>query len=160
MFRQDDQLVVTLSQQGEVRVYDSGSGQLLVEPIPAGAGAAVTGFDANDRHVAIATEEGVALWPLPPLSIRAPVPDWLLRLATATAGGELDRFALFRRQPVDGETFDELRREVAGLPDDAPYVDWGRWLLADPEARPISPGARATPAVEGSCKPPPRAPRR
>jgi hypothetical protein len=163
MFRQDDSLVVTLSQQGEVRVYDSRSGQLLIEPIPAGKDSAVTAFDANENTVAIATATGVTLWPLPPLSVRAPVPDWLLQLATATAGGALDRFAMFRRQPVDAGTFDALRREVAGLPKDAPYVEWGRWLLADPDTRPISPGARATPAAaEGAAKPlsPLRAPRR
>jgi hypothetical protein len=64
---------------------------------------------------------------------------------------------------VDAGTFDALRREVAGLPDDAPYVEWGRWLLADPDTRPISPGARATPAAAGGAAPPlppPRAPRR
>jgi eukaryotic-like serine/threonine-protein kinase len=163
MFREGDSLVVTRTLRGEVRVYDSRTGQLLVEPLPVGQGAIVTGFDADGRHLAVATDAGVTLWPLPPLSVRAPVPDWLLRLATATAGGTLDRFATFCPQSVDAAAYDALRREVTRMPDDAPYVQWGRWLLADPESRPISPGARLTAnALERAptlpC--PPRPPRR
>ena len=31
-------------------------------------------------------------------------------------------------------------------PDNAPYVEWGRWLLADRATRPIAPGLKITAA--------------
>ena len=40
----------------------------------------------------------------------------------------------------------DVRRELAALPDDAPYVDWGRWFLSDSPTRPIAPGFTITPA--------------
>ncbi len=74
------------------------------------------------------------------------MPDWLLRLATTLAGGEIDRHARFRPQTFDAKVFDALRRELAALPDDAPYVEWGRWFLADRATRSIAPGFTITPA--------------
>jgi len=41
---------------------------------------------------------------------------------------------------------DNVRRELAALPDDAPFVEWGRWILDDREDRSIAPGFTITPA--------------
>ena len=41
---------------------------------------------------------------------------------------------------------DDVRRQLAALPDNAPYVEWGRWFLADPATRSIAPGFTVTPA--------------
>ena len=46
----------------------------------------------------------------------------------------------------DESIFDEIRAELAALPDDAPYVEWGRWFLADRATRPIGPGLKLTTA--------------
>lgn len=32
------------------------------------------------------------------------------------------------------------------LPDDSPYVEWGRWFLADRATRSVAPGFTITPA--------------
>jgi hypothetical protein len=40
---------------------------------------------------------------------------------------------------------DEVRRQLAALPDNAPYVEWGRWFLSDPDTRSIAPGFVITP---------------
>jgi hypothetical protein len=48
--------------------------------------------------------------------------------------------------PGAGEKLDELRRTVAALPDNAPYVSWGRWFFADRATRPIAPGFTITAA--------------
>ena len=40
----------------------------------------------------------------------------------------------------------DVRRTVAELPDDAPYVEWGRWFLADRATRSVGPGFTITPA--------------
>jgi hypothetical protein len=68
----------------------------------------------------------------------------LLRLAAAHAGGEIDRRAVFREQPFDPVVFDNIRRELAALPSDSPYVEWGRWFLSDRATRPIAPGFKLT----------------
>jgi hypothetical protein len=70
------------------------------------------------------------------------VPGWLERLAAATAGGTLDRFAAFRQQPADQATFEAIRAELEALPADAPFSDWGRWVLGDPASRPPAPVIR------------------
>lgn len=74
------------------------------------------------------------------------MPDWQLRLANALAGGEIGRRARFRPQAFDAKVIDDLRRELAALPDDAPYVEWGRWFLTDRATRPIGPGLKLTAA--------------
>ena len=60
--------------------------------------------------------------------------------------GEIDARAVFREQAFDAKSFNAIRRELAALPDDAPYVEWGRWLLADRTTRSIAPGFTITPA--------------
>jgi hypothetical protein len=39
-----------------------------------------------------------------------------------------------------------LRQTLADLPDDAPYVEWGRWFLSDRATRSVGPGFTITPA--------------
>ena len=108
------------------------------------------GFLGNGQFLAQAHLSGrLLVWPIPPQSRRQPVPDWLLRLATVVAGGEIDARAVFREQAFDVKSFDEIRRELAALPGDAPYVEWGRWVLADRATRPIGPGFTVTRAALG-----------
>jgi len=40
----------------------------------------------------------------------------------------------------------DLRRTLADLDDDAPYVEWGRWFLDDRATRSVAPGFTITPA--------------
>ena len=40
----------------------------------------------------------------------------------------------------------DIRRTLAALPDDSPYVEWGRWFLSDRATRSIAPGFTITPA--------------
>ena len=35
---------------------------------------------------------------------------------------------------------DEVRREIAALPDNAPLANWGRWIVDDQPDRSIAPG--------------------
>ncbi|MBI4623207.1 MAG: hypothetical protein HY736_08315 [Verrucomicrobia bacterium] len=84
------------------------------------------------------------MWPLPPQT-RDPAPGWLLRLATTLAGGEMNTKGVLEERKFDGSAFDEVRAELAALPKDAPYVEWGRWFLADRATRSIAPGFTITP---------------
>src|SRR5262249_37110532 len=101
---------------GKVRLWGATTGQLLAEPVGTGPttnGATGLGFLASDRYLSVPTAHGgMAVWPVPPQSGHNPVPDWLLRLATAVAGGEIDARAVFREKAYDAAAFDAIRREL------------------------------------------------
>jgi WD40 repeat protein len=148
VFSEDDTRIATHSRTGdEVFLWDSVSGQLLADaihsPIPMSS---FFGFLDHDRFLAQSnlSDQWLFVWPMPPQSHHQPVPEWLLRLATALAGGEIDARAAFHEQAFDAKAFDEIRRELAALPADAPYAEWGRWILADRATRPIGPGFKIT----------------
>lgn len=130
--------------------WDAHSGLPLMEPLPLGP-EPIARFrvDASGRFVMVVASSGrVHFWPLPPQYENTPVPEWLERLATALAGVKLDDNGVLA--PVAGgfartqEELAAIRHELAGLPDDAPFAEWGRWLLADPAKRPIAPGFKIT----------------
>ena len=82
----------------------------------------------------------------PQLSQGERTPEWLLRLATILAAKTVNdaEESVAHLEPV--AEMDALRRELARLPADAPYVEWGRWILDDRPDRPIAPGFAITPA--------------
>jgi hypothetical protein len=115
---------------------------LLSEPFTTTANGGFA-FFGSDRY--LIASPGFIL-SMPPQSGHKPVPEWLLRLATTVAGGEIERRGIFHEQVFDAKVYDDLRRELATLPDDAPYVEWGRWFLSDRATRSVAPGFTITPA--------------
>src|SRR6185369_13328419 len=87
----------------EVRRWDSRSGQLLAEPmkvLDTTPAILVPEFASSERFLSVPISQfGRTVWSVPPPSHAAP--EWLLRLATAMAGGEIDARAVFREQAVD-----------------------------------------------------------
>ena len=148
VFSEDDTRIATHSRTGnEMFLWDSVSGQLLADAIH---GPYILpsffGFLDHDRFLAYSNLQAsrIFVWPLPPPSQHQPVPEWLLRLASAVAGGDIDAGAVFREQAVSAKTFAGLRRELAALPANDPYAEWGRWFLADRDTRAIGPGFKIT----------------
>jgi hypothetical protein len=87
------------------------------------------------------------VWSLPPrLPEGAPVPVWLLRLATVLATKTVNDAGQLVDIPDATTQFDDVRREIAALPADAPLAEWGRWILDDRADRSIAPGFTVTPA--------------
>ena len=74
------------------------------------------------------------IWPAPPAA-EAPVPGWLLELATLSAGARVDNDGHVIDASADLVQWERIRREVESLPPRAPYRDWGRWLVTEPEQR-------------------------
>lgn len=72
-------------------------------------------------------------------------PCWL-ELATVCAGRRLNESAKFVSTLDEFDRFDDLRREIAALPDTAPYATWAKWFLSTDAARSIAPGFTITPA--------------
>jgi len=80
----------------------------------------------------------------------APIPcasraaAWLVRLASVCAGRRLNESAKIESALDEFDRFDELRREIAALPDTAPYATWAKWFLSTDPARSIAPGFTIT----------------
>ena len=152
-FSPDETRIATIAAtRGELRIWDAETGVLLGEPIAGVAHVGLTSvaFSSDGRFIITgkAGAPGVALaWPVPPSARGQPVPGWLLRLSTALAGGEIDQRSVFRIRDYDAKVFGDVRSELAALPKDAPYAEWGRWILADRTTRPIGPGFTITAAA-------------
>lgn len=151
-FSPDNARIVTQTSVGTVRVWDVRSGHPLTPFLEHdGATMNIAAYGPDGRFLqtfatGIDGTRTVRLWAAPPDGKGAPTPAWLLRLATVCAG---------RRLADDGKIvgaadaiakMEELRREIAALPDDVPYVEWARWLLSDSSTRSIAPGFTITPA--------------
>ncbi len=74
------------------------------------------------------------------------IPEWLLQLASVLAGRTVNDAEECVSDPTAMRQIDAVRRELATLSVDAPYADWGRWILDDRADRPIAPGFTITPA--------------
>jgi hypothetical protein len=91
--------------------------------------------------------EQIYLWSVPPrLPEGAPVPEWLLRLAPVLATKTVHDAGQLVDLPDATTQFDDVRREIAALPADAPLAEWGRWILDDRADRSIAPGFTVTQA--------------
>lgn len=69
-----------------------------------------------------------------------PAPEWLLRLATIQAGMKVSDDGNTIDASSEMADWESLRKEVKALPADAPFAAWGKWLLAEPDQRPLAPG--------------------
>jgi hypothetical protein len=83
------------------------------------------------------------LWDLAPNSLRCP--DWLPTIAEAISGQTLDPQGFLK--PVARnrmEFLSRIRQELAQASDHSDWVVWGRWFLADPATRTVSPFSKIT----------------
>lgn len=150
-FSPDGTRVLTSSDDGTARLWDARSGQPLTEPMRHPTTVTNVSFSPDGRFASTRTPEALGapanrIWPLPREAGNAPPPKWLLQLATLCAGKLVTDEGDFVSAADELAKMDEVRRELAVLPDDSPYVEWGRWFLSDSPARPIAPGFTITPA--------------
>ncbi len=146
--------VVTASNDGTARVWEARTGLPLSEPMLHGALRVPLAEFSPNGHFA-RTETGSTpdepsrffLWAVPPsLPPGAATPDWLLDLATICAGQSIDSEGRVVDAADALAKIDDVRRTLAALPDDAAFVEWGRWILAHRATRSIAPGFTITPA--------------
>jgi hypothetical protein len=131
-------------------LWDAWSGLQEMEPYPP-SGGSMREFtiDSERKYVALIAPGGrVTVWPLPPRYERKEVPAWLLKLARALSGKSLDANGNLVASDAGFEQRQAelvaVQKELDSLPADAPYAEWGRWILADPDTRPIAPGLNIT----------------
>jgi WD40 repeat protein len=148
-FSADSSRVVTASQDATARVWDAQTGQPLSAPMLHARRVVLAVFSPDGRFVRTETVGSPGLpgsfflWSVPP---EGGAPEWLLKLATICAGKTINDDG----QSVDVSgvlaQLDDVRRQLGILPDHAPFVEWGRWVLNDRADRSIAPGFTITPA--------------
>lgn len=147
-FSPDGRRVLVGLTDGSARVFDVLTGAPITEILVGGADiAGGGGFSPNGNFVILKGRTGgaVRIWPVPHVSTH-PVPSWLLKLATASAGRRLTEQGDMVNADDAFVRIEELRREVSALPHSSPYILWGRWLLSDPDRQTIGPGFKISPA--------------
>lgn len=156
-FTEDEENIATWARtQSEIRIWSAVDASLLSDPMRMDARLYEGTFFLTRQAVVAGTVGGPTyVWPLPPTAERRPAPQWLLRLATAVAGGEIDGNAVFRSTATDPGVYETLREEISSLPREAPFAAWGKWFLADRDIRPIAPGFQVNAAEAARIAPRP-----
>ncbi len=146
-FSPDGRRVVTAAQDSTARIWDAATGLPISDPLMHGSRVTGCEFSPDGHFVRTEDAEGrVLLWCVPPDAGDAPAPEWLLQLATICAQKKVNDAGQCVDAPDVLAQIDDVRGRLAALPDDAPFVDWGRWILDDRPERPIAPGFTVTPA--------------
>jgi WD40 repeat protein len=150
-FSADNTRVVTSTAAGAVRVWDVRTGLPLHDSLKHAVGTNPNlDFSGDGRflmtYYSSGNDRATRLWSSPPTGPGDRAPAWLLRLATVCAGRRLNESAKIVSALDEFDRFDDLRREIAALPDTAPYATWAKWFLSTDPARSIAPGFTITPA--------------
>lgn len=97
-----------------------------------------TSLSPDGRWLATTTDDTtVRVWPV--LDPPVPVPNWLPMLAEQIGGERInERGAIVS---TDGRELRQIRKNLSRWDDEAFYIRWGKWLLADRADRPLFPGS-------------------
>jgi dipeptidyl aminopeptidase/acylaminoacyl peptidase len=164
-FSPDGKWIATASADGTARIWDSQTGQPLAEPLVHGRavneehinadgtkmlvtemrwGVNSAQFSPDGKRVVTAAVDGTArVWDVAPSPENHP--DWLPQLAEAISGQALNQQGLLVPTLLNrADVINQIRQELNQAPDQDGWVVWGRWFLADPTARTVSPFSRKT----------------
>jgi serine/threonine protein kinase/WD40 repeat protein len=134
--------------EGKMRVRDVQTGLPIAESVQLQPRLWEVGWSPDGRFLQVDASDGnchIVSVP-PPLPTGTPNPPWLLELASICATKKINDAEQSVDAPEVLEKIEDVRRQLAVLPDDAPYVVWGRWLLDDSPKRSIAPGFTITSA--------------
>jgi hypothetical protein len=140
----DGKRIITASQDGTVRVWDAQSGQPLAEPLQQGSNVVSAQFSPDGQRIVTASDDGNArVWDVAPSPENHPA--WLPQLAEAISGQALNKQGLLEPTRLNrADIINQIREELNHGSDHDDWVVWGRWFLADPATRTISPFSTRT----------------
>jgi WD40 repeat protein/serine/threonine protein kinase/tetratricopeptide (TPR) repeat protein len=164
-FSPDGKRIVTATFGGGARVWDAQTGQQLMDPLVHGRAArpgelnrAANGgnavgarwvvnsaqFSPDGKRIVTAGDDGTArVWDVAPSQEKHPA--WLPQLAEAISGQTINKHGLLEPTKLDCvDVINRLREELNGQPKTDDWVVWGRWFLANPSVRTISPFSEQT----------------
>jgi serine/threonine protein kinase/WD40 repeat protein len=145
-FSPDGRRVVSGATDSTARIWNAATGLPLSEPLMHGSRVTGCAFSSDGRFVRTEGGGRFLVWSVPPDAGDAPAPAWLLALATICAQKKINDNGQCGDAPEVTGQIDDVRRALAALPDDAPFAEWGRWILNDRADRPIAPGFKITAA--------------
>lgn len=141
-FNRDSKRIVTVG--WFTRVWDADTGLPVAESSKHHFADSAQ-FSPDGERVVVADEfEGSAsVWDIAPSKVECP--DWLLQIAEAVGGEVLNKRNVTEATKLDRvEVLDQIRQKLEIASDDDDWVVWGRWFLADPGTRTISPFCNIT----------------
>ena len=143
-FSPDGKRIVTASSDKTARVWDAQSGQPLPEAMKHNEIIYSAQFSPDGKRIVTASGDHTArVWDIAPSGTG--LPDWLLELAEAVAGGRLNPQGVLEPTGQDPATvIGRIRRQLEQAPGNDDWVVWGRWFLADRATRTISPFSKVT----------------
>ena len=135
-FSADGRRILTSCWGGKSRLWDAHTGRPLTEWLDVGGLGFSACFDSTGLRIAGAAGKGLLrVWDAPPAP--TPVPGWFLALTEAVAGMRLS--ARGNTELVSRRELDDVAQRLARVSEGDFYERLGRWCLADPSQRPVSP---------------------
>ncbi|HTX22092.1 MAG TPA: WD40 repeat domain-containing protein [Candidatus Aquilonibacter sp.] len=142
-FSPDGKFIVTASADGTARVWDAQTGQPLTEPMKHDGSVNSAQFSPDGKRIVTVSGNTARVWDIAPVSDQ--FPNWLLPLTEAISGQFLDEQSVLEPTKLDRvATINQIRRELNQSSDNDGWTEWGRWFLADPATRTISPFSKMT----------------
>jgi len=143
-FSPDGKRIITASLDQSARVWDANSGLPLIAPLRRGGPVRDAQFSPNGQRVVVVSDDGTAVtWDIGPSGAAAP--KWMLALTETISGQVLNTQGVLEPQKSQqARTIGQILDELNQTPGDNSWAEWGRWFLADPATRTISPYSKIT----------------
>ena len=144
VFSPDGSRIATVSEDRTARVWDAKTGKPLTDPMRHNDAVDSVSFSLDGSRVITSTDYGetARVWDVG-LGLRKR-PPWFPRLTEAVAGRRLNIRGVIENVPNQYEELQALRRMLARMSPKDPWVQFGRWVLADRATRTISPFSDVT----------------
>jgi WD40 repeat protein len=134
-FSPDGQWVVTASADGTARLWDARTGLAVSESMSHSNKVTTARFSPDGKWVVTASADGTArIWEAPIAAKEAP--SWLWNLVEDVGGLHLSTSGVLVPATQDVAL---LRKQLRELPGTDDLSRFGRWLVADPATRSVSP---------------------
>jgi WD40 repeat protein/serine/threonine protein kinase len=138
-FCPDGKRIITVSMDKTARVWEAQTGQPLTEPLKHDGTVSSAQSSPDGRRIVTASADQTArVWDIAPTN--ATFPNWLLELSEAVSGQALNKQGLLEPTKLNrAEILQQIRQKLNQQSGDDDWTVWGRWFLADPSTRTISP---------------------
>jgi WD40 repeat protein len=136
-FSPDGKWVVTVSQDGIAQVWDARNGLPMGESISGTAKVVSAAFSRDSNWLLTASDDGTAQIRETPITADL-APGWLIQAAEDLGALRLDKQGVLG--PAS-QNENQLRERLSHLTGTDEVSRFGRWLVADPATRPLSPKA-------------------
>ena len=139
-FSGDGSRVLTASEDATVRLWEAETGLPVSEPLPQRGPCTYARFSPDGLQVLTSASRVAQLWETPRVPV--PLPEWVLSLAEAIAGQQLDERGVAR--PVPPAQLLALKRQIAESTAGDFWTRCAKWIFANPATRTISPASPVT----------------